>query len=120
MDLSPEQEGKIKPVVKKHMQKLREIQIDARPRIVEQIRLMNEEISSLLDEHQKSLWQRHLQRLQERLTRGPRGRRDRPRRHRPDPNRHFRQGPGHFEWGKPPEGPCGLPEPNNSQDSVEP
>jgi hypothetical protein len=120
LDLSPEQQEKIKPICEKRMQRLNEIGIETRPQIVEQIELMNEEISSLLDEHQKRLWQRHLRRLQGRLTRGPRRHRDGPRRHRPDPNRHFRRGPGRFDWRQPPEGPCGLPEPNNSQDTFEP
>ena len=119
LNLSPDQQEKIKPIVKKHMQKLREIQIDAQPKIVERIKLMNKEISNLLDERQKGLWQRHLQRLQGRLTRGRRWHRDGPRQHRPDHNRYFRRGAGHFDWRQPPEGPCGLPEPNNSQDTAE-
>jgi hypothetical protein len=119
LHLSPEQEERIKPILEKRMQKLHKIRIEARPQIVEQIKLMNEEISSLLDEHQKRLWQRHLHRVQKRLTHGPRRRRNGPRRHRPDPNRYSRRGPDHFDWRQPPEGPCGLPEPNNSQDTAE-
>jgi hypothetical protein len=119
LDLSPEQEEKIKPICEKRMQRLNEIHMKALPQIVEQIELMNKEISSLLDEHQNRLWQRHLQRLQGRFTRGRHRHRDGPRRHRPDPNRHFRRGPGRFDWRQPPEGPCGLPEPNNSQDAAE-
>jgi hypothetical protein len=86
LDLTPGQAEAIKPVIRKHMQKLREIRMSARPRIVEQLRLMNEEVSSLLDDRQRRLWQDHLRRLQRRLEEGPRRRggrhRGRYRRHR--------------------------------------
>jgi len=69
--LSPEQMAKLEPILQKRLQKLDEIRANARPQIAEQLRLMNEEISAVLDEHQKQLWHEHLQRLQKMLRPGP-------------------------------------------------
>jgi hypothetical protein len=119
LDLSPEQQEKIKPILKRHMQKLREIRMNARPQITNQLKLLNEEISSLLDEHQKRLWQHRFHRLQGRLTRGPHRHRNGPRRHRFDPNRRFRRGPEHYDWSAPPEARDDTPEPNGPQGAPE-
>lgn len=94
LDLSPEQEEKLKPILQEHMERLREIRVNAGQEISEELQLMQEEISSVLDERQKEFWQRNLQRLQDDLHRGfrgPGGRGDR-----------FRGGRERFE---PPPGP---------------
>ena len=71
LHLSPEQMAKLEPILQKRLQKLDEIRTNARPQIAEQLRLMNDEISSVLDEHQKQLWHEHLQRLEKMLRPGP-------------------------------------------------
>jgi len=73
LHLSREQAEKVESILQKHMRKLHEIRMNARPQIVEQLRLMNEEISAVLTEQQKQIWQDRLQQLQRQLQ--PRGRR---------------------------------------------
>jgi hypothetical protein len=99
LNLSNKQMKQLEPILRNHMQKLHDIRMEARPQIMEQLRLMNEEISSVLNEEQKQLWQRHLRRLQAELRQ--------PRRHRagsesrlPDGQRPRRQGRERF--GPPP------------------
>ncbi len=99
LNLSKKQMKQLEPILRNHMQKLHDIRMEARPQIMEQLRLMNEEISSVLSEEQKQLWQRHLRRLQADLRQ--------PRRHRagseprlPDGQRPRRQGRERF--GPPP------------------
>jgi len=71
--LSPEQKEKVESILQEHMQKLHEIRMNARPQIAEQLRLMNEEISSVLTEQQRQIWQERLLPLQRQLRqRGPR------------------------------------------------
>ena len=88
LNLSPEQAEEIDPILKKHMKALRKIRTEVRPRIIEQLELMNNEISSMLNEQQQSLWQRHFQRLRRNLQEAPG-----PGDHRP-PGPHDRRGPG--------------------------
>lgn len=69
--LSPEQAEEIKPILKKHLEALHRIRTGVRPQIMEQLELMNDEISSILNEQQQSLWQRHFHRLRRDLQEGP-------------------------------------------------
>ena len=73
LDLSPEQREKLQPILQEHMETLREIRINAGEQIGEELQLMQDEISSVLDEHQRQLWRQNLQRLQDELHRGFRG-----------------------------------------------
>jgi len=73
LSLSGEQVKQLGPIFKKHMDKLEEIRITAREQITERLQLMNEEVSSVLDERQKRLWERDIQYL-EREFRPPRRR----------------------------------------------
>jgi hypothetical protein len=73
LHLSPEQTKKMQPLLRKHMQKLQQMREDIRTEIGEQLRQMNTEISSILDEHQKQLWREHLQPLEGQLRPGPGG-----------------------------------------------
>jgi len=73
LGLSPEQKEKVEAILQKHMQKLHEIRMNARPQINEQLQLMNEEISAVLTEQQRQIWQERLLPLQRQLRqRGPR------------------------------------------------
>ena len=87
MCLSGEQMKQFGPIFKKHMDKLDEMRKTAREQITERLKLMNEEVSSVLDERQKRLWERHLHDL---------GRDLRPARRRDGFGPH---GPGPDEWG---------------------
>lgn len=73
LHLSREQVDKVQSILQKHMRKLHDIRMNARPQIVEQLRLMNEDVSAVLTEQQKQIWQDRLHRLQRQLQ--PRGRR---------------------------------------------
>ena len=87
LGLSPKQVKQFGPILKKHMDKLDEIRTTAREQITERLQLMNEEVSSVLDERQKRLWERDIQDL---------GRDLRPARRRDGFGPH---GPGPDEWG---------------------
>lgn len=112
--LSPEQSEKIEPILKEHMETLHNIRIDAQDQIGEALEQMNKQISSILTNRQKQMWESRLQRLQDPLRgRGPgwgegpggnrfrRGEQDRPRR-----------GPGPFGPRRRPAGP------NTPEDSL--
>lgn len=72
LDLSDEQAQKLEPILQKHFQQLYDIRLGAHSKIAEQLRQMNTEIASILNDHQKRLWHEHLQQLQGQLReRGP-------------------------------------------------
>lgn len=114
LGLSPEQVEQLEPIFKKHMGKLEEIRMTAREQITEQLQLMNEEVSSVLDERQERLWERDLRDLERELRppprrdrRGPPGRRgpgEGDRRRRGQQER-LRRGPGSFGPWRGPSGP---------------
>ena len=72
LELSDEQFAKIEPIIKAHMDKLREIQQQARPQIEGEVNQMKEEISTLLTDDQKQKWEKHMKYL-ERIFRKQRG-----------------------------------------------
>ncbi len=67
LQLSPEQVEQVESILQKYMQKLHEIRMNARPQMAEQLRLMNEEISAVLTEQQRRIWQERLLPLQRQL-----------------------------------------------------
>ena len=104
LGLSSKQDEKIGPILHNHMQKLDNIRADARIEITEQLRQMNEEVSAVLNEDQKQIWQRWLHILQAQLRppgRGP----GEGGRHRGGPQERMRRGPGPFGPGRRPLGP---------------
>jgi len=88
LHLTPWQNEAIRPMFIKHMKKLRQIRMDVRPKIEEQLARMNEQVSALLDDSQKQQWKRDFQRLQNQFhqPRRGRGRRQRWRGGPPGPN----------------------------------
>lgn len=123
LGLSPEQSEKIQPIMDSHMEKLHEIRMDARSEIDKALAQMNEDISDILTEQQKRIWQRSLDRLQGELhpggprrgdgPRGPGfrgGQQDRFRRGQQD---RFRRGPGGAPGFGPPRPPMGPNFPRN-------
>jgi len=106
LHLSSEQADEIESILQKYMRKLNDIRMDARPQIVEQLRLMNEEISAVLTEQQKQVWQDSLHQLQRQLQ--PRGYRWGAEREGPP----YRQGRGKFGPPPPRNGPP-SPRPQN-------
>jgi hypothetical protein len=70
LGLSPEQMEKVESILQEYIQKLHEIRMNARPQIAEQLRLMNDEISAVLTEQQKQIWQERLLPLQRQLRQG--------------------------------------------------
>jgi hypothetical protein len=96
LGLSPEQMDKIGPIFQKYMSTLEEIRMAAFEQITKQLELMNEEVSSVLNEHQRRLWEGDIQGLHGMFRprspgdhRGPGGRQY-------GPERRFRRGPGPF------------------------
>ncbi len=118
--LSPEQAEKIEPILKEHMETLHNIRIDAQDEIGKALEKMNKQISSILTERQKRIWESSLHRVQSPLRDGPRrgegpgggrfrrGEQDRPRR-----------GPGSGGPGPGPFGPRRRPAgPNTPQEGA--
>ena len=70
LGLSKEQSDKIKPIIDDSMEKLREIRENARTEIESTLQQMNKEISSILTEPQRQIWQREVSRLQGELRPG--------------------------------------------------
>jgi hypothetical protein len=116
LGLSPEQSEKIQPILDNHMEKLHEIRMDARSEIDKALAQMNEDISDILTEQQKRIWQRSLDRLERELHPGGPRRGEGPRGGpgfrggQQEPFRRGRQergrwGPGSFGPPQPPAGP---------------
>jgi hypothetical protein len=63
LGLSPQQAEQIEPIIHRHMQKLDQIRMGARPMIAEELRQMNDEIMFLLDQRQKDLWEQLIRKL---------------------------------------------------------
>jgi len=70
LGLSKEQSEKIKPILDENMKKLQELRENARSEIENTLKQMNEEISKILTERQRKIWQRELDRLQQDLRPG--------------------------------------------------
>jgi hypothetical protein len=68
--LSPEQMREIEPVLEEHLARMHEIRMAARPQIGEELRAMNEEIMSVLDEEQRQIWMRRLDMMERELRPG--------------------------------------------------
>jgi len=68
--LSPEQNEKIEPILKEHMETLNDIRIDAQDQIGEALEQMNEQVSSILTDRQKQMWESRLRHLQSPLRGG--------------------------------------------------
>jgi hypothetical protein len=115
LGLSPEQSEKIKPILDSHMEALHEIRTDALSEIDKALVQMNEDISDILTEQQKRIWQRSLDRLERELYPGGPRRGEGPRGpgFRGGPQERFgrgrqersRGGPGPFGPPRPPAGP---------------
>ena len=111
--LSPEQAEKIEPILKEHMETLHNIRIDAQDQIGEALEQMNEQVSSILTDRQKQMWEKSLRRLQSPLHGGPRrGEGPGGNRFRRGEQDRFRRGPGPGPFG-PRRRPAG---PNMPQD----
>ena len=69
LKLPPEQREQLEPIVKKHMKAMDDIRQDARPKIMDEIKQMNDEIMAILDEGQQPLWQEKMKHMKEHFTR---------------------------------------------------
>ena len=63
LHLSEEQTRQIEPIVQKHYERLDAIRQEGRTEIMEELKLMNEEMFTVLNEDQARLWQQLLQGL---------------------------------------------------------
>ena len=68
LELSQGQTDKIRPMIDKHMQKLQELRENARIDIINTLEQMDRQVSSVLNERQKRIWQRELLSLQRELN----------------------------------------------------
>ena len=121
--LSPEQAEKIEPVLKEHMETLNNIRIDAQDQIGEALEQMNEQISSILTDRQKRMWEARLRHLQSPLRGGGPRRGEGPGggRFRRGEQERFRRGPGPGPFGprRRPAGP-NMPEDGMNNGPAEP
>lgn len=114
LQLSPEQQEQLDPIVKQHMKAMDVIRGDSFSKMKEAVEQMNDEIMSILDDGQKQIWEAKRKEMQDRFNRmrhrrGPGNRQ----KDRPDsegsgpgdrqPRRRFRDRPP--EDRMPPEGP---------------
>jgi len=117
LQLSPEQAEKIEPILQEHMETLHNIRTDAQDQIGKALDKMNKQISSILTDRQKRMWQSRLRNLQDPL-RGPgpgRGEGPGGPRFRGGQQERNRRGPG---MGTGPFGPRYRPAgPNTPQDN---
>jgi hypothetical protein len=104
LKLPPEQREQLEPIVQKHMKAIDDIRQDARPKIMEEIKQMNDAIMAILDEGQQQLWQKKMKHMQEYFTqmRHRRGS-DSGRRDGRGPDSQRRRGE-RFHKNRPPEG----------------
>lgn len=105
LHLTPEQREEIEPLLQGHMQRLDDIRTDARSEIDETLGQMNKDITAVLSEQQKQIWQRRLQRLQRQFRPPGRGPGEGGGRHRGGLQERMRRGPGPFGPGRRPSGP---------------
>lgn len=68
LELSQGQTDKIRPMIDKYMQKLQELRENARIDIINTLEQMDKQVSSVLTERQKRIWQRELLNLQQDLN----------------------------------------------------
>jgi len=73
LNLTPQQRQHLDPIIRTHYKTLSDIRAGVRPQIVAQLEEMNKEITSVLDDDQKLLWQQKIQRLEQHFPtfRGP-------------------------------------------------
>ena len=73
LNLSAQQREQLDPILREHFKTLHDIRASVRPRIVSQLEELDREIMSVLDEHQKTLWQQQVRRLEDHFPtfRGP-------------------------------------------------
>ena len=112
LHLNPEQQEQLGPIIQKHMKAIDDIRKEARPQISEEVKQMNEEILSILDEPQKHLWQKNMRQMQDHFTRmrqrrGPGGNQRPNGEFGPDQPRRERR----FRNGRPPQPPIHMEEP---------
>jgi hypothetical protein len=65
LQLTAEQEEQLEPIIKKHFESMNQIRIEARPKISEEIKQMNEAMLMILTEPQKKMWEDRVQRMRE-------------------------------------------------------
>ena len=73
LDLSREQRDQMEPILLRHVQRLDEIGQDGRAAIVEELRTLNEEMATVLNEGQMRQWQQLLQSLPGQIRHVPGG-----------------------------------------------
>lgn len=71
LDLSDGQAEEVKAIIEKRLDALRTIRDDTRPRVTEQLDLLEEEIAAVLDGDQEQEWHRRAERLRNRLLPTP-------------------------------------------------
>jgi hypothetical protein len=67
----PEQAEQLRPILQKRIQKLRGIREEGRLAIVEELELLDREVSHVLDSNQKQLWREMHEPLARQFRRGP-------------------------------------------------
>ena len=71
LHLTPEQVERIRPILHKHVQKLRGIREVGRTAIIQELELLDREVSQVLDQDQRQLWRELHEPLARQFRRGP-------------------------------------------------
>lgn len=69
LNLSPEQQEQIRPIITQHMKTIDDIRQEARPKINQEVKSMNEKILAVLDERQQHMWRNKMERMQDHFSR---------------------------------------------------
>lgn len=72
LELTDSQQAQVEAIITKHIEALRDVREQARPRIAKEMNLLYEEVRSILDERQRQIWDQQILQLQNRLWQ-PRG-----------------------------------------------
>lgn len=67
LQLSAQQQKSLRAILKEYMENLQQIRNEARPRISKQLQEMNDEISAILSEDQKRIWDSHIKGVRKHL-----------------------------------------------------
>jgi hypothetical protein len=67
LQLSAQQQKSLKTILKEYMENLQQIRNEARPKISEQLRKMNDQTSIVLTKKQKRIWDRHIKDVRKQL-----------------------------------------------------
>ncbi len=67
LDLTETQRGRIEGILRERLDTMHRLRSEMRPRLLTELRMMEEEVSAVLDESQRETWRKHFERLRKLL-----------------------------------------------------